>query len=928
MRGAYSTKEAILERAREAGRNNIRGVLRFKEKWSSWLLVVDTNIPLLISNVFYIAVSLTALILAMLVMNEHVGDFRRNEFTEHYVRDAAGQITSEMQQYSPCGMPTPDSMYLLQAMGALPASGFDGAGLEPNYKTWMQKVDRALCSRIVPGKELPGYDDDIAVCEFGGGYIDYGTDHAEELLALGYLMDDDAITPTLDDIDDQVAITDKKDAFEERACLEKTKKATATNPELDFFYTNQQRNAYGDLKTRVARAYIAAMPAFSRYQKERSTCAEESNKKDPFDSMCKHSCHVRKELKLASEQQVLLYTTADIPAGTTFTKQLYRLLALSLAGYYDRYHNNGACFRNLDVYQATDSIPAGLKAGDALSAYDFCAASMNPTTPGNALTFNNKDAVGEYSKQNHNIEGDEQCTIPTTHPPPPPAPPNYRFEPLEGLDKTLSAQVCAAMLQYGLFEQGRLFGIPDIIHPFVVDNRVDRNLHFIGQWIYDAMYVNPRKKAGDILADPKANLELYIAYRLSSTSIWVILVANVAGYMLVRASAPVFVFALKLFGVRSNVQKIGSTVVGAPKEMEPIVLIRPKYGWPVYLAMFTILLAIYWIFWIDPATQSHYYITPQCDDWAGLGVHVPSGAYVTNWSKRRFSRFGEHAIGILLGISFLLLVLEGVIGKAFVRPGLLRLARRIRAGSTMRLDGIAILMIVLALIIQTLFISQSWVSGNNWYEAIKASDNERELLVTFSKDVLMSVWAALWSSVAISFYRQKWAIDKLPNVFQIAWMVANVLLLWMPVFQSAAYLTDEIDVAFSDGKGTDDTPRLIIYILIYAFSGIWTGVLVLRLKELWDAMPKKVPPMGANPNNPTNVNAKKKMWRDVIAEANRAANEQNTMSEYDLLARAGTAAPSSQPMFNLSGMKVPSATVPVRPQSKDDAVYMPLLPSH
>ena len=51
------------------------------------------------------------------------------------------------------------------------------------------------------------------------------------------------------------------------------------------------------------------------------------------------------------------------------------------------------------------------------------------------------------------------------------------------------------------------------------------------------MYVKPMEKAGDILADPKSKLELYIAYRLSSTSIWAILVANVAGYMLIRAAA-------------------------------------------------------------------------------------------------------------------------------------------------------------------------------------------------------------------------------------------------------------------------------------------------------------------------------------------------------------------------------------------------------
>ena len=918
----------IMERAREAGRNNWAGVMRFYRKWDSWFKAVDTNIPLLVGNILYIAVSLTVLILALLVVNEHVGDFRRNEYTEHFVRNADGTATQEQMHYSPCGMPTPDSMYLLQSIGALPAAGFDGAALEPNYKDWMLRVDRALCSRTVPGKELPGYDEDMTVCEDTSKYVDYQTDHAEELLALGYLMEDSSIIPTLDDIDDAVAIGAKKDAFEERACLDKdTASTTVVGTTLEAFYTKQQREAYGDLKTRVARAYIAAMPAFSRYQREREVCqapGKAGGLEDPFDNMCKHSCHVRKELKAAAAQQELLYTTNDIPMGTTFTKQLYRLLALSLAGYYDRYHNEGMCFKNTEKYAAGDTLPTGYKEGDTLSAYDFCANSMNPTSPGDDQQYNKKDAVAQYSAQNHHVELTEQCGNNGVSPPPP-APPFYRHGAADGAGtQKLSAQVCAATLEYGLFEQGRLFGIPDVIAPFVVDNRVDRNLHFIGEWIYTWLYINPMKKAGDILANPKSKLEMYIAYRLASTTIWVILVANVAGYMLLRAAMPVGVFILKVFGVRSNVQETGQEATGLPVEYYPIVLLRPKYGWPVYLAMITTLLAIYWIFWIDPATQSHYYITTECDDWAGLGVHVPSGAYVTNWGKRRFGRFGEHVIGILLIISLVLLVLEGIIGKAFVPLNIKKLAKMVKAGSTMRLDGIAILMICLALAIQGLFIAQSGISGKEWYDYIESSANDRAKLITFTKDALMSCWAAFWTSASISFYRQKWAIEKLPNLFQIVWMICAVVLVWMPVFQQAAYLTDEIDVAFSNGKGTSDTPRLIINIFIYAFSAIWTVVLGLRLKELWDAMPDRV--SLTETGDPTAVNNERKLWRRVMREARAAKNKQDRLAEYDLLARSQ--APASQLKFDLSAMQMGPSGIPVVPGRKTDAVYMPLMPKH
>ena len=921
---AGAAGSAAVSRARNAARNRYRDVLAFKDKWHRWLYNEPgkTNFWLLISNVLYIAVSLTVLVLTFTVMHEHVDDFKRNEFTEHYVKDADGNPTSVEKTYTPCGMPTPDSMYLLQAIGALPVAGWDGASLEPNYKTWMQKVDRSLCSRVVPGKDLPDYDDDIMVCE-GAGYVDYGTDHAEELLAFGYLMDDATITPMLDDIDDEPALTEKKDAFERRTCL--VKKADPDRPTEEPYYTEQQRMAYGDLKTRVARAYIAAMPAFSRYQKERSVCAEEPGKKDPFDNMCKHSCHVRKELKAASDQQVLLYTVDDIPVGTTFTKQLYRLLALSLAGYYDRYHNNGACFKNGDVYEATDSIPAGLKVGDALSAYDFCVASMTPNGVANNEALTNAEAVAVYSAQDNHVQKGEQCGL-TAYPPPPPVPPIYRTDPTDGdgvggnSAYKLSGQVCAATLQYGLFDQGRLFGIPDVLAPFVVDNRVDHSLHFIGEWIYKAMYVKPMEKAFDILADPKSKLELYIAYRLSSTSIWAILVTNVAGFMLVRAAAPMGVYILKFLGVTTNIKQ---KLAGRTGEFEPIKLVRPQIGWPLYLAQGVNLLVIYWIFYIDPATQSHYYITPKCDDWQGLGVHVPSGAFGTTWGKRRYGRFGEHLIGILMVFTLLFVVFQQFIGRAMVNPELVKDAAKVKLGATARLDKVALIMIGFALSIQILFISQSIVSGDDWYQAIKASDNDRAILVTFSKDVLMSVWAAFWTSASISWYRQKWAIDALKAPFQYGWMAGSLLLLWMPVFQSAALLSDEIDVAFSDGKGTSDTPRLIICIFIYAFSGIWTVVLLIRLKAVYNAIPDKTT-NSTKFRSASKVASQKSALKGAIAAAEAEKAEQERLALYDFI----SSAPAERPMFNLSGITMPAATVPVRPQRKADAVYMPLLPSH
>ena len=883
--------------AREA-RKELSDVLKvYKRTWRGWLDNYEqaTNVFLLITNVLYLGLTLTALILTFIVVQEHVNDAANNEYSKHR------NVTAGTQNvYKPCGMPTPDSMYLLQALGALPFAGYDGAALEPDYQRWMERVDRGLCARIVPDVEDPYFSEEDSDCR-STDYYDYGRDHAEELLALSYIMNDASFEITKDDIENEPAsIEEKRALFERRACL--VRETEGEHP----FYPTGQYDAYGDLKTRVARAYVTAMPAFARWDRERAWCSVADRWKNPFDSDCSHSCHIRNELYAASQDQSLMYDYkagdvrgGEIPLATTFTKQLYRLLALSLAGYYDRYHNGGACFSNK-------------KNEDALI---FCQDSMKEEGSGEQSKVEpGSTSIEKFIQQNTRISEQAQCTRPSRSPPPP-APTFTRNN--EKVSELRSAHVCAATLQYGLFEQGRLFGIPDVIEPFVLDQRVDRSLHFIATWVYDAMYVEPLKKAGSILSDPKSRLELYISYRLSSTAIWAMLVVNAAGYMMVRALVPMGVFALKLVGFKSNVAK----KLGGDK-YEAIVLLRPPVGWPVALAQIVSLIAIYWILWLDPAVQSHYYITPTCEDWHGLGVQVPAGAFDTTWGKRRFGRFGEHIIGTLLILTFVLVLFVQLIGKQFVSDGIKKerddAATTPQTGTTVRKKNLPLIMIAfVGLPIELVFAAQSIISGDRWYESIRASDYNPALLATFAKDVQMAVWAAFWTSAAISWYRQQWAVDKLDGVLQYAWMAGGALLLWMPVFQSAVLLEKEIDVAFSDGKGSADTDRLIVYIFVYGFSAIGTGILLLQYRRFAQNLPD---------TSVANVASE-----TVVGAARDAAS--TSVDDPAVVADPGSEsgyawANSSAVKFDLSSVRiVPArAQAPRPPARKTGAGYAPLIP--
>ena len=915
-----------------------------KLKWHNWLYKNPPNIPLLVSNVLYLALALTVLILTALIMQEHADDFTRNNLSRF--RDTVdGDIAVAPK---PCGMPTPDGMYLLQALGTIPAAGWDGASLEPNYQDWMQKIDRALCSKIIPGVPLESQPLQTVDCLPSGGSSRpnvYPNDLVEELLSIGYLMNDNTIMPDSEDYTDDTKLGVKNTLLEQKACVTEENKVDGDDP----FYSMQQFDSYGDLKARVARAYMTAMPAFSRYKNERANCQTTSlGLEDPFDSNCRNGCHIKRELDAAFNDQESMYRKDDA-LQVPFAKQLYRLLALSLAGYEDRYHNDGACFRNGDGNKGT------------MTALEFCEESMSDAaglagecSADGEQNCKQEEAYLRYTEANDAIKEAGQC-IDAAKSPPSPAPPTYRvdhglFEGINsGTNNRIGPQVCAATLEYGLVEQGRLFGIPDVIMPFVVDNRVHRSFHFVAWILYTLLYVDPAKDGGLTFADPKAKLELYIAYRLASSSIWAILVANVAGFMMVRALVPIGIQALKFFGVMSGEKKMVPNHLGVPVEIdqyEPIRLMRPQIGKIIYATVFTTLLVVYWIMYLDPATQSHYYISDSCEDWAGLGVQVPSGAYVTTWGKRRFDRFGEHLIGILLILTVFVLLFQQFIGRSMISKKVVEDTSKVKLGATSRKGFVAIALVGFALLIQLFFILQSATSGQKWFDGAKGDDNAQRLGQVYAKDVLMSVWAAFWNSAAIGCYRQKWAITHLGRLYQFGWMAACVLLVWMPIFQAGILLDREIEVAFKNGKGSEDTERLAFFICIIGFSALWTGLLIFRLREVYLAMPSDVT---SDAVSQVAIEEVAEKVVEEIAEAEEEAAEGDTSTGFDIFASTPAKKSADRFKFNLSGVRVGPSVAPARPQptrfalsghpmtfaprtanarGERKSVYMPLLPRH
>ena len=214
----------------------------------------------------------------------------------------------------------------------------------------------------------------------------------------------------------------------------------------------------------------------------------------------------------------------------------------------------------------------------------------------------------------------------------------------------------------------------------------------------------------------------------------------------------------------------------------------------------------------------------------------------------------------------------------------------------------------------------------------------------------MSVWAAFWNAAAIGWYRQKWAVTHLKRLYQFAWMAGCILLVWMPVFQAGILLDREVEVAFKNGKGTEDTERLAFFICILGFSAIWTGLLIFRLREVYLAMPKNT--VGGDQVDAEEIEDAKEEMAEQLEEAIVEDPDGDASNGFDLF--DGQA---SRPRFkfDLSGVRVgprvappprPTAAMPRQPfavsghpaffaprtlgatRSERKSVYMPLLPRH
>jgi len=746
------------------------------ERLRRWSRHKAPNTLLFICGVAYILGSVVVFSIGYSVLNE-VSDDLTNNPTYEYISDGAPP---------PCGLPGTDVMHLLQAFDRHEREfGFPQL-IEPSYKEWSKEVTSAVCARnslwssdgddgYYPGVANVGVTAGPTVGNDNGLSKDFQEsieNEARELRVIAQLTRNWTMNPSVDETTNLVTAATVAQAYSnliENVCRD----------DDESFYSHRLRYAYGDLKTRVVRAYLAAAPSFYKYNKDLVADTDQKGclgDRNPFltGGGCQNSDHVRVVLARAgtADASAQLAGVANGEFPTRFSEQVLALLALAMVSHLDRTVNNGACFKNANKdtsHAFCYSIYAGASFPDGGNA--------NPMT-GYAAT--------EAALDSH------KCSWYAKLPPSPPGtPPFIRDDTTTAAFSTAHGvvDVCSNLLQYGLFDQGRLFGVPDVMRSFVVDARVGASSHVLAPPIYNGLYydvVNTGDGSGNPFHNPLRRLETYLAYRLASVTIWGMVIGSAVGYFFARAAVPMYFQTLRCIGLRDNKSKVP-------------FFTRPSIETPTFLAAIVAILGGYWTLYTDPAIQSHYPITGDCADWLVGEDHSASGVFVTSWGKRRFIRYGEQQLGIAmfaLGVLPLIYSVVAVVIDPRIRFWRDRKENWVGPNNTMFW-----LIFLCSVISQAMLGWEATQSGLDWRNVAEGSGDTRPEIATLTKDCKAAVMIAFWSGAVAGAARSRWTVDALSMFWKTGWAGITVTLIWVQLAQYWALLPDEWEDAFAVPSG-------------------------------------------------------------------------------------------------------------------------------
>ena len=922
------TTAKALEQGGQAARNYVSQLSADAlEELRTWAIFRMPNYWYILFNGIQIVTCLAVLIIGFVCVEEARDDLKAN--VAFKLMD-----TTTTPSVHPCGYPAPDMLHLLRLQGVYENQLGLPQLIEPDYKKWNIRVQGSMCAND-PYWTTTGNDGNP-----DGNPDTANSNKARLLHGLATIMGRRDLEPA-DDTDAAALDTLEADMLNDLC-----------NTAANRTYSKRLETAFGDPLTRIARAYLAAAPAFRAYQQSKGgtvaipgpSCLGDH---DPFGyaasdgiSMCSNADYITLVLQRAGSvhNSARLAGIAENTApsggteGTDFwhsnaaqlasgpLEMLYALYALSVINHYDKTDNDGACFKNAEAKSAVAFCDDIYGAETGFGAYTLPSATDSLLTVYGTTVLD----VNYYRMSDAPLDTTYTCSAPSVsgitlatseainvpHPPSPPPFVSYRGADSKyavvgtGGDPNAADAVkkhvigsCAATLQYGLYDQERLFGVPDVLHFFQHDNRPDASFHFLGNITAKSFFLGPLDKT-DAFKRPVERLELYLAYRLASLTMWGALIGSVTGFFMGRSGVPLAVAALSLvLGIKQK-NGVRKTVV-QPDERSIF-----QDGFTILSAVAAFVAGYYTIF-VDPSAQTYYPTTPKCDDYI-LGskyAHSAGGAYVTSWGKRRFDRYSETQIGIVIILVALVPIIY-TITKVFAQSRD-KAARAKRKGMTIFTTSVNTVFLLAAGTILGAQVYNCINTGYNWLEVARVSPYDTTVLNDrLGRDCVAMVLISFWVGLALSVNRASWVMNNVQGmIYKLAFFGGCVFTVWLGQISYLALLGDEYADAFS--VPSKDDHRRNAQIIALAGSGLFTGAILV---EFWSLQKEQAGSRNSGLVQATGVVARKTLAQQLA--------EQATMLR-PVSGRTGLSAGGGGVFFNLATTHVDplamTGAVPARP---------------
>ena len=418
--------------------------------------------------------------------------------------------------------------------------------------------------------------------------------------------------------------------------------------------------------------------------------------------------------------------------------------------------------------------------------------------------------------------------------PPPPSPPIGTGS-LDGEVRALVVDECAKTMRWGLWDQSRLFGLPDVVRPFVSDPR-DPNGHN-NRWAYDLWkkpWFDDVSTTANCRADPKFQHRAYMGFQLAMTGLWVTFAACAAGWFIGYTAPELYAqIGTKLFGI------FGRACALKENGYELTVYRRPITQNPLMIFVSVMLLFTFiWIVFVSPNDPAFYATTADCrvyDPSEGVfGGAYPTTARYKAVSIASYQASGWMVLGMLVWIWAYDLVVPSITSPCCP------ITRKLRAeeqknrvsNAPMRLAVAAVVAITIALSLQVVNIL---LQADRWKQASqyqgKPLEDEFDEAQWLAHEVRMLYIVGVFGSAGSALLGEMGTFAKTDSFLHVTVFFSSIALCFgLPFLIRASLLESETRVLFDEDDQSNRGDQFVLYILSWAIGlGVPIGILAVAI---------------------------------------------------------------------------------------------------